>query len=102
MTPDKTADAIGRLGSLAHIWVEGDHGQWQFTIVWGGVGAFRGKGETLEAAYRNVLAAIIEGGRTQPGLHDLAASVTPGILGLPAECHGCRTMEDWLRERGSD
>ena len=99
MTPDKTADAIDRLGTVAHVWVEGDHGVWMTTLVWGGAGAFKGRGNSLETAYRNMLQAIIAAGRMQPGLHDLAASVTPGILGLPAECHGCRTMERWLKER---
>ena len=99
MTPDKIADAIGRIGTLAHIWVEGDHGLWRVTIIWGGAGSFVGEGTSEVDAYRNVLDKIIRQEANNPGLHNLAAAVTPGILGLPTECHRCPTMQTWIQSR---
>jgi len=99
MAPDKFADAIQRLGTLAHVWLEGDHGTWTITIGWGAAGVFRGRSTVIDDAYRLALDQIIRKTVESPGLHNLAAAVTPGILGLPAACQQCPTMEVWLRER---
>ena len=99
MTPDKIADSVERLGELSHLWIEADHGRWTVTLVWGGSGAFIGRGDSLTAAYRSVLDAIIIAGHSAPGLHDLAARVSPGIVGLPVECHACPVMERWTADR---
>ena len=96
MTPDQIADGLTRLGKLAHVWVEADHGNWQVRIGWGAAGIFAGRGETMSEAYRAALDAIVRTKQTYPGLHDLAASVTPGILGLPAKCRACQTMKEWV------
>jgi len=96
MTPDQIADGISRIGKLAHIWVEADHGKWSVKIAWGAAGVFLGHGETLSEAYRSALNAIVRTKQRYPGLHDLAASVTPGILGLPAKCRTCSTMKEWV------
>lgn len=96
MTPDQIADGLTRLGKLAHVWVEADHGNWQVQIGWGAAGIFVGHGETMSEAYRAALDAIVRTKQTYPGLHDLAASVTPGILGLPAKCRACETMRGWV------
>ena len=102
MTPDKIADAVERIGKLAHIWVEGDHGKWKVSIAWGGAGVFVGEGDTEAKAYRSVLDKIIRQEAEMPGLHNLAAAVTPGILGLPSECHSCPVMTAWVNGRDSD
>lgn len=99
MTPDKLADAVERIGTLAHIWVEGDHGKWRVTIGWGGAETFVGEGNTEADAYRAVLDKIIRQEATTPGLHNLAAAVTPGALGLPSECRNCERMRYWEIER---
>jgi hypothetical protein len=99
MTPDKIADAIHRIGNMAHIWVEGDHGKWKVTVNWGGAGSFIGEGQTEAEAYRSALDKIIRQESQTPGLHNLAAAVTPGVLGLPAECHRCQTMKTWISDR---
>ena len=99
MTPDKVADAVERVGTLAHIWVEGDHGRWKITIGWGGAGMFIGEGASEVEAYRAVLDKIIKQEASMPGLHNLAAAVTPGVLGLPVECHRCPVMKEWEASR---
>jgi hypothetical protein len=96
VTPDQIADGLSRLGRLAHVWVEGDHGSWCVKIGWGAAGIFVGRGETVSEAYRAALDAIVRTKQAYPGLHDLAASVTPGILGLPAKCRACQTMKEWV------
>jgi hypothetical protein len=110
-SPDKTADGIERIGMLAHVWVEGDHGRWKVTVGWGGAGTFQGEGESLLCAYRAALNKMARERTGHPGLHNLAAAVTPGMLGLPAECHDCekwrrwqigRTTTDWLKKTPSE
>jgi hypothetical protein len=75
------SESIQRLGELSHVVVDGFHGQWTVTILWGGAGPFTGLGETLDRAYRNALDTLIISGYSTPGIHDLAAQVTPGQFG---------------------
>jgi len=95
MTPDKIADAIERIGTRAHIVVEGNHGQWNVAIIWGGAGAFQGCGATIEVAYRMAYDKAIHAMQANPGLHNLIATAAVGVLGLPATCHGCDEWQRW-------
>jgi hypothetical protein len=75
------SESIQRLGELSHVIVDGNHGHWRVTILWGGAGPFTGNGEQLDRAYRNALDELIISGHSTPGIHNLAAQVTPGQFG---------------------
>ncbi len=72
--------AINHVGELSHVVINGDHGVFNVTILWGGSGPFRGIGPDLATAYRAALDSIIVTGHSTPGLHELAAQITPGVF----------------------
>jgi hypothetical protein len=76
----EVSKSIQRLGELSHVIVDGNHGRWTVTVLWGGAGPFTGDGETLDEAYRHALDVLILSGHTTPGIHDLAAQITPGVF----------------------
>jgi hypothetical protein len=76
----EVSKSIQHLGDLSHVVVDGNHGRWTVTILWGGAAPFVGTGEQLDCAYRHALDMLIISGHSTPGIHDLAAQITPGVF----------------------
>jgi hypothetical protein len=76
----QASQAIQRLGDLSHVVIDGNHGSWTVTVLWGGFGPYVGNGDCLDCAYRSALDKLIVSGHSVPGIHDLAAQVTPGLF----------------------
>ena len=72
--------ALERAGEISKVIVEGDHGAWTVTIIWGGYDPFRGQGLTLGDAYRKAINAIVmrANEHKQPGVHDLGRELMLG------------------------
>ena len=71
--------AIEHAGTIAKMIVEGDHGSWTVTIIWGGYDPFRGQGKTLADAYQGAINEIIlRANDHNPGIHALGTELTPG------------------------
>ena len=75
------SQSIEHLGDLSHVVIDGNHGHWTVTVLWGGAGPFVGAGEHLGTAYRAALDTLIISGHSTPGIHELASQVTPGMFG---------------------
>ena len=68
-------DSLQRLCSLSHVVIDGDHGKWTVTVLWGGAGPFIGEAETLAQAYRAALDRLIISGHSVPFVHELVSQV---------------------------